>query len=198
MKKSIKNKVYITKRNMGWLSKSRPSSVSSLSSGVNPRLEVDSFNQSNLDLDSSIRLNTRVNTISNNNNEPFQVGPTNFQVGSTNYQVVESHNLQAESNNFQVESTNLQVVESTSFQAESTNQLLKSYIDLKVDIYSFLGEGISNTNLMLQYLSNIGVTKLIFYPGRLIDHISTTSVSYTHLTLPTSIQRCRSRWSPYH
>ena len=23
-------------------------------------------------------------------------------------------------------------------------------------------------------------------------------VSYTHLTLPTSIQRCRSRWSPYH
>ena len=24
------------------------------------------------------------------------------------------------------------------------------------------------------------------------------SVSYTHLTLPTTIIRCRSRWSPYH
>ena len=25
-----------------------------------------------------------------------------------------------------------------------------------------------------------------------------TSVSYTHLTLPTNVQQCRSRWSPYH
>ena len=25
-----------------------------------------------------------------------------------------------------------------------------------------------------------------------------TSVSYTHLTLPTSAVACRSRWSPYH
>ena len=25
-----------------------------------------------------------------------------------------------------------------------------------------------------------------------------TSVSYTHLTLPTSLAECRSRWSPYH
>ena len=24
------------------------------------------------------------------------------------------------------------------------------------------------------------------------------AVSYTHLTLPTNISRCRSRWSPYH
>ena len=24
------------------------------------------------------------------------------------------------------------------------------------------------------------------------------SVSYTHLTLPTSLAECRSRWSPYH
>ena len=27
---------------------------------------------------------------------------------------------------------------------------------------------------------------------------ATRSVSYTHLTLPTMIIRCRSRWSPYH
>ena len=26
----------------------------------------------------------------------------------------------------------------------------------------------------------------------------TDTVSYTHLTLPTMIIRCRSRWSPYH
>ena len=26
----------------------------------------------------------------------------------------------------------------------------------------------------------------------------TTPVSYTHLTLPTTARRCRSRWSPYH
>ena len=25
-----------------------------------------------------------------------------------------------------------------------------------------------------------------------------TSVSYTHLTLPTKLEWCRSRWSPYH
>ena len=24
------------------------------------------------------------------------------------------------------------------------------------------------------------------------------AVSYTHLTLPTNSQECRSRWSPYH
>ena len=29
-----------------------------------------------------------------------------------------------------------------------------------------------------------------------LDRIDT--VSYTHLTLPTTARRCRSRWSPYH
>ena len=29
-----------------------------------------------------------------------------------------------------------------------------------------------------------------------VDKLDT--VSYTHLTLPTSSERCRSRWSPYH
>ena len=27
---------------------------------------------------------------------------------------------------------------------------------------------------------------------------SSKSVSYTHLTLPTTLHECRSRWSPYH
>ena len=29
-------------------------------------------------------------------------------------------------------------------------------------------------------------------------HNDNTAVSYTHLTLPTTARRCRSRWSPYH
>ena len=29
------------------------------------------------------------------------------------------------------------------------------------------------------------------------DH-SISAVSYTHLTLPTTLHECRSRWSPYH
>ena len=33
-----------------------------------------------------------------------------------------------------------------------------------------------------------------FFVGRL----GICSVSYTHLTLPTTWSRCRSRWSPYH
>ena len=27
---------------------------------------------------------------------------------------------------------------------------------------------------------------------------SLAAVSYTHLTLPTMVEMCRSRWSPYH
>ena len=30
------------------------------------------------------------------------------------------------------------------------------------------------------------------------NELTANSVSYTHLTLPTMIIRCRSRWSPYH
>ena len=29
-------------------------------------------------------------------------------------------------------------------------------------------------------------------------HHARNPVSYTHLTLPTTARRCRSRWSPYH
>ena len=28
--------------------------------------------------------------------------------------------------------------------------------------------------------------------------IGSNAVSYTHLTLPTILRSCRSRWSPYH
>ena len=36
-------------------------------------------------------------------------------------------------------------------------------------------------------------TRKIKYLG-----INLTTVSYTHLTLPTMLAQCRSRWSPYH
>ena len=31
-----------------------------------------------------------------------------------------------------------------------------------------------------------------------IYYIIQDTVSYTHLTLPTTLHECRSRWSPYH
>ena len=35
--------------------------------------------------------------------------------------------------------------------------------------------------------------------GKLADHPAVVeAVSYTHLTLPTILNQCRSRWSPYH
>ena len=30
------------------------------------------------------------------------------------------------------------------------------------------------------------------------DFLARNPVSYTHLTLPTTLHECRSRWSPYH
>ena len=32
----------------------------------------------------------------------------------------------------------------------------------------------------------------------LVFSIASSAVSYTHLTLPTNVVGCRSRWSPYH
>ena len=34
--------------------------------------------------------------------------------------------------------------------------------------------------------------------GMAANMIGVKTVSYTHLTLPTSVLMCRSRWSPYH
>ena len=39
------------------------------------------------------------------------------------------------------------------------------------------------------------VNKTLLSPG---DTVIVEPVSYTHLTLPTTWSRCRSRWSPYH
>ena len=38
----------------------------------------------------------------------------------------------------------------------------------------------------------------ILMTARVIQAMGAGTVSYTHLTLPTIIPECRSRWSPYH
>ena len=35
-------------------------------------------------------------------------------------------------------------------------------------------------------------------PGGMVEVHYVGAVSYTHLTLPTILRSCRSRWSPYH
>ena len=42
---------------------------------------------------------------------------------------------------------------------------------------------------------NVGVLADYFNDG---DVVTPETVSYTHLTLPTKLEWCRSRWSPYH
>ena len=51
--------------------------------------------------------------------------------------------------------------------------------------------GVFLTNL---FFSPMIAYDLVFGVGQSI----LASVSYTHLTLPTTIPSCRSRWSPYH
>ena len=50
-------------------------------------------------------------------------------------------------------------------------------------------------------LRHIEIRDQIFYvnqvPVKLIG-VNQHAVSYTHLTLPTILRSCRSRWSPYH
>ena len=46
-----------------------------------------------------------------------------------------------------------------------------------------------------QVLNEAGVT---VSQERLDQLLKVMAVSYTHLTLPTTCTRCRSRWSPYH
>ena len=47
------------------------------------------------------------------------------------------------------------------------------------------------------------LSREILLPGspllpQLAERFGADTVSYTHLTLPTMLAQCRSRWSPYH
>ena len=54
---------------------------------------------------------------------------------------------------------------------------------------------IAKLNLMGIVISKSTYAKL--ETNRMSD-AEVIAVSYTHLTLPTTVQGCRSRWSPYH
>ena len=52
---------------------------------------------------------------------------------------------------------------------------------------------------LYKYLIN-GIGMNYFYAEEIYNFLSISKepVSYTHLTLPTNVSMCRSRWSPYH
>ena len=57
-------------------------------------------------------------------------------------------------------------------------------------------------NIVNIYAPNIGapkyIKKILEDFKKDIDSNTIMAVSYTHLTLPTNVTLCRSRWSPYH
>ena len=68
--------------------------------------------------------------------------------------------------------------------------------DKELGIRDLVGGNVSKNGKPIFYHSSL----VNFAPqdkeGNVIGDPST--VSYTHLTLPTNEQQCRSRWSPYH
>ena len=56
----------------------------------------------------------------------------------------------------------------------------------------YVGEGITQEDIKAKYED--GILRLSV-PKK---EAKAVAVSYTHLTLPTIIRECRSRWSPYH
>ena len=67
--------------------------------------------------------------------------------------------------------------------------VVNGYAAYKLSHGKTLNERVLNRHLMEDVLGWVAV---------LIVAVTLMSVSYTHLTLPTTIKPCRSRWSPYH
>ena len=60
------------------------------------------------------------------------------------------------------------------------------------------GAGVPLRELGLVLLVAAAITYLATGPVRSLLVRTGRAVSYTHLTLPTTLHECRSRWSPYH
>ena len=52
------------------------------------------------------------------------------------------------------------------------------------------------TNMVRIFIASITMTVAAVLWNQLVNVL--IPVSYTHLTLPTTLHECRSRWSPYH
>ena len=73
------------------------------------------------------------------------------------------------------------------------------------DILALVKEGkIHSTTCTRPYIQGSNAVLMLWqqYNGidtpKFVDTGIDIAVSYTHLTLPTTCTRCRSRWSPYH
>ena len=72
--------------------------------------------------------------------------------------------------------------------------------------HNFAYDALLTPNLSLEFAmgnkftfdTQFGWNSFVFNLDASKPNYSTTTVSYTHLTLPTKLEWCRSRWSPYH
>ena len=83
-------------------------------------------------------------------------------------------------------------------QSISHNGVCLTVVHLTDDTYTVtaMKETLNCSNLkLLKVGDKVNVERSMIMNGRLDGHIA---VSYTHLTLPTILRSCRSRWSPYH
>ena len=74
-------------------------------------------------------------------------------------------------------------------------QVLKEYLSNEndIEILGIAKDGIEALDLVKKTQPDLLVLDVI------MPHLDGLgAVSYTHLTLPTTLPRCRSRWSPYH
>ena len=90
--------------------------------------------------------------------------------------------------------------EITEIDLEQNPILEKNIKDEKIGILDIRAKLNNNTNcnveIQLVDQKNIEKRALYYWSKMYIESIK--SVSYTHLTLPTKLSGCRSRWSPYH
>ena len=88
---------------------------------------------------------------------------------------------------------------------KNKNKFVKLVIGLSIGLILLTGTTFVLAREMPKYDKNLntwdkiiyslkGGWEAVFNPG--VKHNS--PVSYTHLTLPTILRSCRSRWSPYH
>ena len=80
--------------------------------------------------------------------------------------------------------------------------LVSSQSSISLPPFAFTGLGMTIGAVVIAALNLLGVMPAVFRTADVVFAGRTMSwlwpVSYTHLTLPTILRSCRSRWSPYH